>query len=137
MPSPPLQKYASVSPSGSKASAVAEASAGKRAARVRFTDGMVQQFDVKPDVCYEILGFARQEKPGVEPGRLKIIFKDAAGRPVGAEAMRLFDLSPVEYRPFRFEMTAPEAAATCSFAILGRFTGSEWILYDELCVRAM
>jgi hypothetical protein len=114
-----------------------KAFAGKHSARVRFTDGMWQEVPVKPLVRYELLGMARHELPGVEPGRFKILFEDAQGRIVGSEAPRVFELSPVEYRPFRFEISAPEQAATCRIGVLGRFTGTEWILYDELRFRPM
>jgi hypothetical protein len=110
---------------------------GERAARVRFTDGFWQDFPVQPHTTYEVLGFIRHEQPGVEPGRLKILFKDAKGTLVGAEAFRIFDLSSAVYQPFRFEMTTPDFAAQCSFGILGRFTGSEWMLYDNVAVREM
>lgn len=110
---------------------------GEHAARVRFTDGMAQEFEVKPETRYEVLGFVRHEQPGVEPARLKILFKDAQGRLVGSEAFRIFELSSVEYRPFRFEMTTPPSAARCNLLILGRFTGSEWMLYDEVSVREL
>lgn len=108
---------------------------GQRAARVRFTDGFWQDFPVKPHTTYVVTGFIRHEKPGVEPGRLKILFKDAKGTLVGAEACRMFDLSSVAYKPFRFEMTTPNFAAQCSFGLLGRFTGSEWMLYDNVSIR--
>ena len=108
---------------------------GQHSARTRFTDGFWQTFPVKPNTRYVVTGFIRHEKPGVEPGRLKILFTDAKGTSVGAEGCRMLDLSSVVYKPFRFELTTPDFAAQCQFGALGRFTGSEWMLYDDLSFR--
>jgi len=108
---------------------------GAHAARTRFTDGFWQNFPVKPHTRYIVTGFVRHEKPGVEPGRLKILFKDAQGTQVGAEACRIFDLSSAVYKPFRFELTTPDFAAQCQFGLLGRYTGSECMLYDDVSFR--
>ncbi len=108
---------------------------GRGAARTRFDDGFWQDFAVKPNTRYVVSGFVRHEKPGVEPARLKILFKDDGDTLVGSEACRIFGLSSAAYKPFRFEMTTPDFASKCSFGILGRFTGSEWMLYDNVSFR--
>ena len=109
---------------------------GKSAARVNFDNSAWAEIPVKPETVYLVTGFARHDVPtAVDPGRLKILFKAEDGTLVGAVAARLFGLNANAYRGFQHAFRTPAGARTCSLGLCGRFTGSDYILYDGVRMR--
>ena len=109
---------------------------GTRALRVNFDNSAWAEFAVKPDTVYAATGMVRHDLHAArDPGRLKIVLKDSDGAVVGASAARLFGLSADAYTGFYHTFRTPAGASTCSFGLCGRFTGTDFMIYDHVAVR--
>ena len=109
---------------------------GNRAVRVNFNNSAWCVFPVKPETAYTVTGMVRHEEPAaVDPGRLKILFKNEDGVVVHGVAARMFSLSANRYRGFQCAFETPAIPTTCHFGLCGRFTGSDYVLYDNVAVR--
>ena len=112
--------------------------AGKRAVRVNFEDSAWCSFPVKPEALYAATGLVRHDEgTAVDPGRLKIIFKDANGTLFSKTAARMLGLNVNRYKGFHFVFRTPAGPTTCHFGLCGRSTGKDYLLYDNVAVREL
>lgn len=108
------------------------AHSGEHAARLRFDDSFWQAFPCAPTTWYEVSGHVRREKPnGLEVPKLKIGFRTAEDKPLGAMAHQIFDVT-TRYQRFSFGITPPRGTATINLVLVGQFQGSEWFYYDDV-----
>jgi len=114
----------------------ARAYEGARCVKANFDNGIIQDFPVKPETTYLVTGMVRHaEAQACEPGRLKIGFFSAAHELMGAVTLRLFSVTDKRWTGFSATFQTPPQATQCNFTLRGRYTGSDWMLYDNVCVR--
>lgn len=112
------------------------AHSGKYAARLRFDDSLWQSIPCTPGSSYEVSGYVRREKAGgIEVPKLKIGFRSAGDKAMGAMAHQVFDVT-TGYRRFSFSITPPHGTATIGISLVGQFQGSEWFDFDDIQVTS-